>query len=177
MSGFVLFVFTISSYKIEISIVSGFLKYDISKWLYVCLGARYLSWIYAVLDLIFYRTFLVTHFYHRQVMAYVVTEACINCKYTNCAAVCPVEAFREGPNFLVIDPNECIDCDACVSECPVEAIYPDDEVPGEMEHYIEWNERLAGQWEDHVISETKDAMPDADEWKDRSKSVDDILEW
>ena len=58
-------------------------------------------------------------------MAYVVTEPCINCKYTNCAAVCPVDAFREGPNFLTIDPLECIDCDACVPECPVEAIYPD----------------------------------------------------
>jgi hemoglobin len=60
-------------------------------------------------------------------MAYVVIEPCIKCKYTNCAAVCPVDAFREGPNFLTIDPIECIDCDACVPECPVEAIYPDDE--------------------------------------------------
>ena len=73
-----------------------------------------------------------------------------------CCPVCPVDAFREGPNFLVIDPNECIDCDACVSECPVEAIYPDDEVPAEWEHYIDWNERLAEKWEDHVINETKE---------------------
>lgn len=110
-------------------------------------------------------------------MAYVVTEPCVNCKYTNCAAVCPVEAFREGPNFLVIDPDECIDCDACVSECPVEAIYPDDEVPAEMEHYIEWNARLATQWADHVISESKDALPDADAWANKQKSVDDIKQW
>ncbi|TNE72623.1 ferredoxin family protein [bacterium] len=96
-------------------------------------------------------------------MAYVVTEPCVNCKYTNCASVCPVDAFREGPNFLVIDPNECIDCDACASECPVEAIYPDDEVPAKWEHYIEWNERLADKWADHVINETKDPMPTADE--------------
>ena len=97
-------------------------------------------------------------------MPYVVTEPCIKCKYTNCAAVCPVDAFREGPNFLVIDPNECIDCDACVSECPVEAIYPDDEVPEKWEHFIDLNERLAETWEDNVINETKDALPEADEW-------------
>ena len=60
-------------------------------------------------------------------MAYIVTEPCINCKYTNCAAVCPVDAFREGPNFLTIDPLECINCDACVPECPVEAISMGDE--------------------------------------------------
>lgn len=109
-------------------------------------------------------------------MAYIVTEPCINCKYTNCAAVCPVDAFREGPNFLVIDPDECIDCDACVSECPVEAIFPDDEVPAEWEHYIGWNERLAEKWADNVITETKDALPDADTWAEKPKSVDDIIE-
>jgi ferredoxin len=109
-------------------------------------------------------------------MAYIVTEPCINCKYTNCASVCPVDAFREGPNFLVIDPDECIDCDACVSECPVDAIYPDDEVPEKWEHYIEWNARLADKWSDNVINETKDPLPDADEWVDREKTVDDIIE-
>ncbi|MDZ7772481.1 MAG: DUF3470 domain-containing protein [Balneolaceae bacterium] len=97
-------------------------------------------------------------------MAYIVTEPCINCKYTNCAAVCPVDAFREGPNFLTIDPLECIDCDACVAECPVEAIYPDDEVPLEWEYYIELNERLAESWSSYVINETKETNPDADDW-------------
>lgn len=57
-------------------------------------------------------------------MTYVVTESCIQCKYTDCVDVCPVDAFREGPNFLVIDPDECIDCTLCVAECPVEAILP-----------------------------------------------------
>lgn len=109
-------------------------------------------------------------------MAYVVTEPCVKCKYTNCAAVCPVDAFREGENFLVIDPDECIDCDACVSECPVEAIYPDDEVPQEWEHYIELNQRLAEKWSDRVINETKDALPDADAWAEKPKSADDIIE-
>ncbi|PWN05749.1 DUF3470 domain-containing protein [Rhodohalobacter mucosus] len=109
-------------------------------------------------------------------MAYIVTEPCINCKYTNCAAVCPVDAFREGPNFLTIDPIECIDCDACVSECPVEAIFPDDEVPEEWEHYIELNERLAEKWEDRVINETFDALPDADEWAEKTDKLDLLQE-
>lgn len=107
-------------------------------------------------------------------MAYVVTEPCVNCKYTNCASVCPVDAFREGPNFLAIDPNECIDCDACVSECPVEAIYPDDEVPEKWEHYIEWNERLAEKWEDKVINETVDPLDTADEFAEK-EGKDDLL--
>lgn len=105
-------------------------------------------------------------------MAYIVTEPCINCKYTNCAAVCPVDAFREGPNFLTIDPLECIDCDACVSECPVEAIFPDDEVPEEWEHYIDLNERLAEQWEDNLINETKEPFEDADEWAEKGDKFD-----
>ncbi|AXJ02382.1 ferredoxin [Cyclonatronum proteinivorum] len=109
-------------------------------------------------------------------MAYVVTEPCINCKYTNCASVCPVDAFREGPNFLVISPDDCIDCDACVSECPVEAIFPDDEVPEKWEHYIEWNEKLTEKWDDRVINETVDPMPEADEWADKEKTVDDIVQ-
>lgn len=109
-------------------------------------------------------------------MPYVVTEPCIQCKYTNCAAVCPVDAFREGPNFLVIDPNECIDCDACVSECPVEAIYPDDEVPSKWEHFIELNERLSEAWEDNVINETKDALPGADEAANNEDKLGDLIE-
>lgn len=108
-------------------------------------------------------------------MAYIVAEPCINCKYTNCAAVCPVDAFREGPNFLTIDPLECIDCDACVSECPVEAIYPDDELPEKWEHYIELNEQLADKWADRVINETKDPLPDADDWAEK-EGKDDLLE-
>ncbi|MEX0995381.1 MAG: ferredoxin FdxA [Balneolaceae bacterium] len=105
-------------------------------------------------------------------MTYVVTEPCINCKYTNCAAVCPVDAFREGPNFLTIDPIECIDCDACVPECPVEAIYPDDEVPEEWEHYIELNDKLAEKWQEYLINETKEEYPDADTWAEKEDKFD-----
>lgn len=100
-------------------------------------------------------------------MAYTVTEPCVNCKYTECVAVCPVDAFREGPNFLVIDPLECIDCDACVMECPVEAIYPNEEVPLEWEEYIDLNERLAEQWEDQHINMTSEPLPDAFDWEEK----------
>ena len=67
-------------------------------------------------------------------MTYVVTESCIRCKYTDCVDVCPVDCFREGPNFLVIDPDECIDCTLCVAECPVEAIFAEDDVPPDQQH-------------------------------------------
>ena len=73
-------------------------------------------------------------------MTHVVTSACVNHKYQDCVAVCPVEAFRELPTYLVIDPDECIDCGACIAECPVEAIYADTDVPEEEEAWIEKNE-------------------------------------
>ena len=72
-------------------------------------------------------------------MTYVVTENCIRCKYTDCVDVCPVDCFREGPNFLVIDPEECIDCDACAESCPVDAIFSEDQVPGDLQSYIQKN--------------------------------------
>jgi ferredoxin len=77
---------------------------------------------------------------------------------------------------LVIDPLECIDCDACVSECPVEAIYPDDEVPEKWEDYIDLNERLAESWEDRIINETQDALPNADEWAAKEDKRDELVE-
>ena len=76
-------------------------------------------------------------------MTYVVTESCIKCKYTDCVDVCPVDCFREGPNILVIDPDECIDCDACVPECPVEAIFYEDNVPEEWTDFIQLNAEMA----------------------------------
>jgi NAD-dependent dihydropyrimidine dehydrogenase PreA subunit len=69
-------------------------------------------------------------------MTHVVTEACIRCKYTDCVDVCPVDCFREGPNFLTIDPDECIDCAVCIPECPVNAILPEDDVPAHQRHMI-----------------------------------------
>lgn len=97
-------------------------------------------------------------------MAYVVTEACIKCKYTDCVEVCPVDCFREGPNFLVIDPDECIDCTLCVAECPVSAIYAEDEVPPGQEDYIEINAQLAKNPNWTVIVERKDPLPEHEYW-------------
>ena len=95
-------------------------------------------------------------------MAYIVTESCIKCKYTDCVDVCPVDCFREGPNMLVIDPDECIDCTLCVPECPVEAILAEDDVPDAQREFVELNRELAKQWP--AIIERKAAPADADEW-------------
>ncbi|MFW6278244.1 MAG: ferredoxin FdxA [Halorhodospira sp.] len=95
-------------------------------------------------------------------MTYVVTENCIKCKYTDCVEVCPVDCFHEGPNFLVIDPEECIDCTLCEPECPAEAIYSEDDLPPSMEHFLELNAELAKKWP--LITEKKDPPPDAEEW-------------
>jgi ferredoxin len=97
-----------------------------------------------------------------EIMTYVVTESCIKCKYTDCVDVCPVDCFREGPNFLVIDPDECIDCTLCVAECPAEAIFAEDDVPADQVQFIELNAELAKEWP--AIIERKDALPDADDW-------------
>ena len=104
-------------------------------------------------------------------MAYVVTESCIRCKYTDCATVCPVSCFHEGANFLVIDPDECIDCDLCVPECPVDAIYPEDELPPGQEQFLELNAQLAQEWP--MIETKKDAPPDAEQWEE----VEDKLQY
>ncbi len=72
-------------------------------------------------------------------MAYVVTEPCDKCKYTDCVEVCPVDCFHEDETILYIDPEECIDCGACIPECPVEAIFEEDDVPEEWQHYIKIN--------------------------------------
>ena len=97
-------------------------------------------------------------------MTYVITESCINCKYTDCVDVCPVDCFREGPNFLVIDPEECIDCTLCVAECPVDAIFPEDEVPEPQKHFIELNAKLAKHPNWRPITTAVDAPLDADYW-------------
>jgi len=95
-------------------------------------------------------------------MAYVVADACVKCKYTDCVDVCPVDCFHEGPNFLVIDPEECIDCTLCVAECPVEAIFAEDDVPDDQREYIALNAELSKIWK--VIIERKDPLSDADDW-------------
>src|SRR5690554_7587376 len=74
-------------------------------------------------------------------MAFIVTDNCIKCKYTDCVEVCPVDCFYEGPNFLVIDPDECIDCALCEPECPAEAIFSEDELPAGQEAFVEIKDR------------------------------------
>ena len=95
-------------------------------------------------------------------MTHVVTEQCIKCKYTDCVDVCPVDCFKEGPNFLVIDPDECIDCAVCIPECPVGAIYADTDVPADQQDFFGINAELAQVWP--TITRKKDALPDADKW-------------
>jgi len=96
-------------------------------------------------------------------MAYVVTEPCINCKYTDCVEVCPVDCFHEGPNFLVIDPAACIDCALCVAECPVDAICADDRLPPGQEAFAGLNAELALRWP--LLKASKPAPADADAWR------------
>jgi ferredoxin len=88
-------------------------------------------------------------------MTYIVTEACVDCKYTDCAAVCPVEAFHELPDRLYINPETCIDCDACVPECPVEAIFSEAALPAQYQEWLELNAE-ADQYP--IISLKKDAL-------------------
>ncbi|RIK82487.1 MAG: ferredoxin [Planctomycetota bacterium] len=78
-------------------------------------------------------------------MAYVVTAPCFGCKYTDCVVVCPCECFHEGEQMLYIDPMECVDCDACVPECPVEAIFPESDVPEQWRNFIALNAEMAPQ--------------------------------
>ena len=103
-------------------------------------------------------------------MTFVVTENCIKCKFTDCVDVCPVDCFHEGPNFLVIDPEECIDCTLCEPECPAEAIFAEDELPEDQEHFIALNAELSEKWP--VISEVKDAPEDADDWNGKANKTE-----
>ena len=102
-------------------------------------------------------------------MTHVVTDACVRCKYTDCVDVCPVDCFKEGPHFLVIDPDECIDCAVCIPECPVNAIYAEEDVPAGLAHFVELNRKAALDWP--VISKRKAPLPDAEQWKDASDKL------
>ena len=93
-------------------------------------------------------------------MTYVVTEACIKCKYTDCVEVCPVDCFYEGENMLVINPEECIDCGVCVPECPIDDIHPDTD--SSMEKWVELNAQYANLWPN--ITHKKAPPEDADAW-------------
>lgn len=95
-------------------------------------------------------------------MTFVVVDNCIKCKYMDCVEVCPVDCFHEGPNMLVIDPEECIDCTLCEPECPAEAIFSEEDIPKGQEHFLELNKDLSAGWP--VITEMGEAPADAEEW-------------
>ncbi len=99
-------------------------------------------------------------------MAYVVAEPCVNCKFTDCVDVCPVDCFYEGKNILVIHPEECIDCGACEPECPVDAIFEEDEVPSKWKHYVEINAQYAPKFPG--ITAKKAQLPTAEEFRGKS---------
>ena len=110
-------------------------------------------------------------------MAFVVTDNCILCKYTDCVAVCPADAFYEGPNFLVINPDDCIDCDLCPVECPADAIYREDEVPEDQQAFVELNAELSQHWP--RITKVKPALAEAKQWDgitDKIKYLDTTFE-
>lgn len=96
-------------------------------------------------------------------MTFVVTESCIKCKYTDCVEVCPVDCFHEGPNFLTIDPDECIDCALCEPECPVDAIKSEDDLEAEQEKYLQLNAELSKKWP--VLTIKKEPLEDAKDWE------------
>lgn len=101
-------------------------------------------------------------------MTFVVTDACIRCKYTDCVEVCPVDCFYEGENMLVIHPDECIDCGVCEPECPIEAILPDTDENAEK--WLELNRDYSEKWPN--ITEQKDALPEAEEMKDKENKFE-----
>lgn len=96
-------------------------------------------------------------------MTFVVTENCIKCKYTDCVEVCPVDCFYEGPNFLVINPDECIDCALCEPECPIEAIVSEDDLSDEQQQFLEINQELSEKWPN--ITSQKEHVDDAKQWE------------
>ena len=100
-------------------------------------------------------------------MAYVVTEACIMCKYNDCVEVCPVDCFYEGENMLVINPDECIDCGVCEPECPIDAIEAESE---DNVKWLEINREFSEKWPN--VTENKDPMEDAEKYKDEENKYD-----
>ena len=98
-------------------------------------------------------------------MTYFVTDNCIKCKHTDCVEVCPVDCFYEGENFLVINPDECIDCGVCEPECPVDAIVPDSAFNDKPEQFEKWNDinlKYSNLWPN--ITQKKDPLPDHEKW-------------
>lgn len=96
-------------------------------------------------------------------MTYVVTNNCIQCKYTECVSVCPTNCFHEGYNFVVINPKNCIDCSLCESVCPVNAIYQELEIPITQNIFITLNADLSKKWPSIIAK--KNPLPNASTWE------------
>lgn len=92
-------------------------------------------------------------------MTYVVTQHCVDCKYTDCVAVCPVDAFHEGDRMVYINPDTCVNCDACVPACPIEAIFSEENLPSKYADWLQINVEGAGKYP--IINQKKDALPSA----------------
>ncbi|RQR30150.1 MULTISPECIES: ferredoxin FdxA [unclassified Burkholderia] len=105
-------------------------------------------------------------------MTHVVTDSCIQCRYTDCVEVCPVDCFHAGPNFLVIDPGECIDCGVCIAECPVNAIHAEDELPEDMQSFVGLNAELASIWP--IVTKRAEPLPQADAWRERKSKLEHL---
>ena len=101
-------------------------------------------------------------------MTYLVNDKCIRCKHTDCVEVCPVDCFYEGPNMLVINPDECIDCGVCVPECPVDAIIDDTEDIGDK--WYKLNDEYAQKWPQ--ITKKKDAYPEAEKYVEEENKLE-----
>ena len=109
-------------------------------------------------------------------MAYVIAEPCVDVLDQSCVSVCPVDCihFEEGTDRkLFIDPDECIDCAVCVPECPVNAIYAEDDVPGDQQSYIKLNVELSAKWPS--ITKSKEGLADADDWKDVKNKSGELI--
>jgi ferredoxin len=106
-------------------------------------------------------------------MAYIVTEGCINCKYGDCVDVCPVDCFHEGPNFLVINPEVCIDCGVCEPECPTNAIHDVSNVPADQGRFVALNAELCKTWP-LITAKPQSPLPDADHWAEVRQKLDQL---
>lgn len=98
-------------------------------------------------------------------LAYVVTQHCVDCRYTDCVTVCPVDAFHAGPRMVYINPDTCVNCDACVPACPVEAIFSEEMLPDNMRQFLALNQE--GSANNPVINQKEDPLPGA-------KSIDEL---
>lgn len=103
-------------------------------------------------------------------MTYLVTDACIACKHTDCVSVCPVDCFYEGEHTLVIHPDECIDCGVCEPECPVDAIRADTDMDAQdLEFWLKFNTKYSNIWD--LIDQQKEPLPDAEAMADVQNKV------